>query len=188
MFSARILAIGVFFAPAAGCSDDGLPSQGQNSTSTTSDGDGGSLPTSDPGPDTGNATADGGSDGPPAETGDGTTADPGGTTGTTGATGAPEGSGSSTGDTEGSSSSTGDTEGSSSTGDMCMPITEDASDIGSPCQIDADCSPGYTCQTFVGFALDQTCQILCTQACECPMGLACTFTQDKVASWNQCTQ
>ncbi|MCA9705228.1 MAG: hypothetical protein KDK70_05170 [Myxococcales bacterium] len=166
----------------AACSDDGVPGQGQNSTTGDDGGEGTTtapttgVPTGATDPTSGNtqggSTGEGTSgptttDEPPNDTSSDATA------------------GTTVGDTTGGTTDA--TEGSSSTGPMCEPITEDPSDIGTPCMNDLDCAPGYTCQIFEGFVLDLTCQILCEQACECPMGLACTYTEDKVKSWYQCT-
>lgn len=74
------------------------------------------------------------------------------------------------------------------TGETCVPITEDASGIGSECAVDGDCPAGYTCQPFAGIVLEMSCQVLCEQTCECPAGLSCIAVADKSgASWNQCS-
>ena len=167
-----------------GCSDDGLPVNNQNdsgtSGATASATASATAPatTTDDGVDSVGGTAEGtagtgpvgtGTDGPPNATE---------STGTDGPTGSTEGS--STGvDTDSSTGTETETDG-------CEPITEDASDIGTDCMSDMDCEPGYTCQPFNGFVFEQTCQILCTESCECPMGLTCQFTADKVTDWFQC--
>lgn len=76
------------------------------------------------------------------------------------------------------------TGGPSDTG--CAPITEDASAIGTTCQIDDECPPGYTCQDFEGVVLEQSCQIRCEADCECPTGLSCVEVTDKAHAWMQC--
>jgi hypothetical protein len=173
----------VWLVAVVACSDDGLTVQGQNSSSTGEDSANngtGSPPTTDSqGVETGTGPVPGDTSGP-LDTGplttDGTE-DTGAsdtestaTDGTTGGT---------TGSTEGS------TEGST-TGDVCEPITHDPSGIGTDCSNGGACLPGYTCQPFVGFVLQETCQILCTMDCECPAGLSCVETSDKVSAWYQC--
>lgn len=171
---------------AAGCSDDGLNVQGQNSSSTGNSG----------GDSTGNATND------PVTTGEdqGATGSGEGPAGSSGmATQGDTSVGSSTSEiptgttgdatTEGTSSSggPGTTEGSSSTGEVCEPITEDPSGIGGECINDVDCPAGYTCQGFAGIVFQLSCQILCTQDCECPLGYTCVEIADKSGStWHQC--
>lgn len=163
-----------------GCSDDGVPGQGQNSSSSGTAGD----------------TA---LDSANVPTGTGGEGDPGGTGSSSGlpsdTTGGEDTEGLTTGEASGTTEAgtegtTGDTEGTdteaTTTGEVCVPITEDPSNIDAPCMVDADCDPGYTCQVYEGFALDLSCQIICEESCECPMGLTCTFTEDKVKSWFQC--
>lgn len=172
---------------AAGCSDDGLNVQGQNSSSTGNSG----------GDSSGNATA-------PVTTADehgGTASADGGTTaqGTQGNVDTSAGSSTSEiptgttvdatiGATEGSSSGgPGTTEGSSSTGEVCEPITDDPSFIGGECINDVDCPDGYTCQPFAGIVFQLSCQILCMEDCECPLGYTCLEIADKSgATWHQC--
>lgn len=168
---------------AAACSDDGLTVQNQNS-STSSAGSGG-IESAATGEDQATATA-GGSGGTtsPADTSATETSPPHDTD-----TGEPPSD--TTGpelDTEGSTTGgTDSTDGTdTTTGEPCMPITEDPSAIGQACMIEADCPAEYTCQSFQGIVLQQTCQILCTMDCECPMGLVCVPVMDKAASWMQC--
>ncbi len=162
---------------AIACSDDGAPGQGQNETGTTG---AGSLtaPTDGEPTSAGDTTGNESVGGSTGDTGDGGT----GSTGEVATTGI---------DTDPTSTGTGtDTGTGTSTGtdtDSCQPITEDASAIGVDCRNDGDCPPEYTCQPFIGVAFQQTCQILCEEDCECPMGLTCTFTEDKMGSWFQCT-
>lgn len=171
-------------AATVACSDDGLPVQGANSSTggvetsplptTTDQAEGG------PNDGTGVDTGQDGSAGTGSPPGDSTSSDPGTGTGTASDTGGSEGG------TTGTSGTTGGTEGST-TGEPCMPITDDATAVGMVCETDLDCPDEYTCQPYVGFALQQTCQILCEQTCECPMGLTCTETVDKGgAPWFQC--
>ena len=166
------------FTTVVGCSDDGVPGQGQNSTATTEASD---EPTT-----TGETAAQTPDDG--VDAGQGSTGDPGTTTaeppGTTGGDDS-EGTAATGSETGGTTGSGGESEGST-TGEICEPITEDPSGIGVECRTDLDCEPGYTCQAFEGFVLDLSCQILCEDTCQCPMGLTCTFTQDKAKSWFQC--
>ncbi|WP_266219472.1 hypothetical protein [Paraliomyxa miuraensis] len=164
----------------AACSDDGLSVQTpQNSTTAASTG-GDTAPTtgndeSGPVSDTGGS---GGSDGPPPDpTGESSTGpEMGSGTGTGGpATGTDTGTGT-TGE-----ASTG------TTGEACMPLSDDPSFIGVDCMSDLDCPDGYECQPFEGFVFQLQCQILCTQTCECPLGLSCNPMMDKSgASWMQC--
>ena len=163
-------------AVVSGCSDDGVPGQGQNSSTSGHADDGSGSPADAP-----NSTSDGGSTGSAGSSGG---EPPSATTGG-GTQGETEGDVEvdTEGDTEGTTS--GDTEGTT-TGEICEPITEDPTGIGTPCQTDMDCLPGYTCQVFEGFVLELSCQILCEDTCECPEGLTCTLTQDKVKSWFQC--
>jgi hypothetical protein len=180
--------VAAWLAAAVGCSDDGLTVQDQNSSDTGSD-------TVPPGDSTGNGNpttgeSQGGSaDGTGAEdtTNDVATgpASDGGTT--SGTSDGPSSTSEATA-TEGSSTTeaTATTE-ASSTGEVCDPITEDPSGIGAACRGPLDCLEGYTCQPFEGFVFQQTCQILCTMDCECPMGLTCMETVDKTGvPWFQC--
>lgn len=169
---------------AAACSDDGLTVQNQNSS--TSSADSGGIESAATGEDQATATA-GGSGGTtsPADTSATETSPPHDTD-----TGGPPSD--TTGpelDTEGSST-TGDTDSTdgtdTTTGEPCMPITEDPSAIGQACMIATDCPAEYTCQSFQGIVLQQSCQILCTMDCECPTGLVCVPVMDKAASWMQC--
>jgi hypothetical protein len=189
--TARFVVSAWLVVAATGCSDDGLNVQGLNSSSTGNSG----------GDSTGNAT------------GPVTTADDHGGTGSVDGTSTGAGTqgnvdtsaGSSTseiptgstgdattlgGTTEGPGSSSegpGTTEGSSSTGEVCEPINEDPSGIGGECINDVDCLDGYTCQPFVGIVFQLSCQILCTQDCECPLGYTCIEIADKSGStWHQC--
>lgn len=84
------------------------------------------------------------------------------------------------------STSTGPGPGTSGETEVCDPITEDASDIGTKCENDEGCEPGYTCQAFEGIVLQRTCQIRCDLDCECPEGLGCMAIQDKIHAWFQC--
>jgi hypothetical protein len=177
----------VALSTSAGCSDDGLNVQGMSGTggSTTT-----SVLTDPSGPASGEgddqaatAGATGGTNPGADSTGSGSDSPPNDESGTasatTTATGASEGS---SGASEGSSGAS-----ESTTGEACDPITDDPSGIGALCRGDLDCLPGYTCQPFQGIVFQQTCQILCTMSCECPMGLACLETSDKSgAVWYQC--
>jgi hypothetical protein len=71
-------------------------------------------------------------------------------------------------------------------GDACEPITDDPSEIGNDCGGGVACGPGYTCQPFAGFVLQESCQIICTQDCECPDTYSCVPIQDKGNQWMQC--
>lgn len=178
MIELRFVCVLALAVPA--CSDDGLPGT-QNTGGTGTATGTATTPTTDGGVESANGTGEGtagpaetGTSGPPPSATEGSTTDA--------STGEPADSTSDTGmDTEntGGSSTGAETEG-------CQPITEDASDIGTDCMSDMDCEPGYTCQPFNGFVFEQTCQILCTESCECPMGLTCQFTDDKVNDWFQC--
>lgn len=91
------------------------------------------------------------------------------------------------GDASTTSGTTTDTETQGTTDGGCAPITEDPAAIGTDCQAAADCPDGYTCQPFEGFAFQMTCQVLCEQTCQCPMGLTCNETVDKTGvPWFQC--
>lgn len=181
--TARFVCI-AWLVAAVACSDDGLNIQGLNSSSSgiaTGGGDStGQVATT---ADSQSPDASGSGESPgdttgPADSGPTSTED--GTAGPIDTTGTGD-----TGDT-GTGTGTGTT-GTGTTGEACDPITEDPSGIGTECRSDLDCLPGYTCQSFEGFAFQQTCQILCTMACECPMGLACLETSDKSgAVWFQC--
>jgi hypothetical protein len=67
-----------------------------------------------------------------------------------------------------------------------MATTEDPSEIGNACQNGMGCGPGYTCQPFNGFVLQETCQILCADPCECPDNHACVPVMDKGDAWMEC--
>ena len=71
-------------------------------------------------------------------------------------------------------------------GDPCSPITDDASAIGQDCMNGQACPMGYTCQPFIGFVLEERCQILCNEDCDCPQGTNCEMVQDKANVWMQC--
>jgi hypothetical protein len=111
----------------------------------------------------------------------------GGSTDGGGGSGASGGSGGATGGSGGTGGA-GGAGGDGGAGGGCQQITNDASGIGADCMTTAMCLPGYTCQEYVGFVLDLSCQILCTQTCECPTGLDCIIMQDKVKTWMQCAQ
>lgn len=105
--------------------------------------------------------------------------------------GGPDESTSITGGVTGTGTDTGtsDSSGTSATesGEVCEPITEDASGIGLECENDGDCLDGYTCQAFQGIVLTRQCQILCEQTCQCPAGLGCVEIADKSGvPWHQC--
>ena len=187
--TARFVVSAWLVVAAAGCSDDGLDVQGQNSSSTgNSGGDSSGNPTApattaDEHGGTGSADGDstvGGTQGNVDTSAGSTTSEiPPGSTGDATTVGATEGTSSSGGP--------GTTEGSSSTGEVCEPITEDPSGIGGECINDVDCPAGYTCQGFAGIVFQLSCQILCTQDCECPLGYTCVEIADKSGStWHQC--
>lgn len=180
--------VAAWLAAAAGCSDDGIPAQGLNSSGTGVDtvpgestGNGTNPTTGEDQGGTGNGTGTGPADG---DTQGGPDTDTSGPPPADGSTSVATDDGSTVGTTE----ATGTTEGSPTTGEVCDPITEDPSGIGVACRGDLDCLEGYTCQPFNGLVFQQTCQILCTMDCECPMGLACVETVDKLGiPWFQCT-
>jgi len=167
------------------CSDDGIVPQNADSGAAS------------------NTTGDAATQGPNDNTGVGsdgeaTTANSEGEGGSTGfpsdTTGFPEttGSGTSGNGTEGTSGTTGDTEGTStgdesSTGDVCEPLA-DGGAIGQDCGPGGVmCPPEYTCQPFVGLVLQESCQIICTDDCECPLGMTCNMNVDKTGiPWFQC--
>lgn len=167
---------GLALALVGACSDDGAPGQGQNSsTAAETGGTTNATSTTDDGVGTGGGETGTATEGPPLPT-----------TGTAEGTGPETGTGTADTGTGTTGTETGTESGSTSTGEICEPITEDASDVGTQCMNDLDCEPGYTCQEFIGVALEMTCQIICEETCECPMGLTCTFTEDKSGSWFQC--
>ncbi len=69
---------------------------------------------------------------------------------------------------------------------VCTPVTDDASAVGSDCTGGAMCPDGYTCQPFNGVFLQEQCQILCEDDCECPADHTCNQFIDKVATWMAC--
>ncbi len=75
-------------------------------------------------------------------------------------------------------------------GDACVPRTNDLSAMGRDCSDGSACPDGYTCQSFGGAALTQSCQILCNADCECPDTLptSCVEMTDKAGSWRQCAR
>jgi hypothetical protein len=182
------LACAAWLVVAVACFEDG-PIVQDTSSSSTGGTDPSGATTAGPGPitttDDHSGTADGSGSTtqgdptvgdstsvPPLTDGTGTTDDSGTTTGTT------------TGSTDGS---TGGSTTSGSTTEACDPITEDPSGIGVDCLSDLECLPGYTCQPFEGFVFQMTCQILCEQDCDCPMGYVCFEVADKSGSvWHQC--
>ena len=142
------------------CGDDVVDSS--DASSSTGDGDG------DP-------TGDGDGDGDPTGDGDG---DPTG-----------DGDGDPTGDGDGDMSGDGDgdpTGDGDGDGDACVPLSDDPGNIGVECNNDAECGPGYTCHPFNGFVLQFTCQILCSEDCECPNNFSCNLMADKIDQWMEC--
>jgi hypothetical protein len=186
------LVVAAWIVLVTACSDDGLNVQNQNSSTsgepndgsgnatTIDDGVGGDATMSGSGAASGSDDATQGSpetsstSGPATD--DGITTDASSTDAST--------TDASTTDASTTDASTTD---ASTTGEPCDPITEDASAINVDCLSDLDCPVDYTCQPFVGFAFQQTCQILCTETCECPMGLTCLEIIDKTGiPWHQC--
>lgn len=166
----------------AACSDDGIAPQSDATGSPA--GTTGADEAATEGQD--GASGGGGTDGPS----NGSTGGDGSTTGGVGSSG-PEGTGTGTagtGQTDGTStdgdSSTGE---GSSTGEACVPLADGAA-IGQDCGPGGVmCPPEYTCQPFAGIVFQESCQIICTQDCECPMGMACQEIMDKgPGSWFQC--
>jgi hypothetical protein len=91
------------------------------------------------------------------------------------------------GDATTTTETTGSTSATTDSGEVCDPITEDASAINNACNSDLDCPADYTCQPFQGIVLQMTCQVLCEQTCQCPAGLSCIEIADKSgATWGQC--
>jgi hypothetical protein len=119
--------------------------------------------------DTGSNTGSGGSAGSSSGGAAGST---GGTAGSTGGT-----AGGSAGATGGSAGVDAGT---------CAPSTSDPSAIETDCEA-APCRAGYHCQIFVGFVVQEKCQILCEADCECPSGYLCQPKADQSgAEWKQC--
>ncbi|MEX1366534.1 MAG: hypothetical protein AB1Z98_25645 [Nannocystaceae bacterium] len=125
--------------------------------------------------DTGTATSGPGTAGSGSESGTsaGTTAAEG--TSSDGTASATVGSTDSTTSADGSSTETG-----------CTVVSDDPSGIGMDCELDEQCLPGYTCQSFEGIVVERSCEILCEADCECPMGYDCVEVMDKVKTWQQC--
>lgn len=72
-------------------------------------------------------------------------------------------------------------------GGPCVPITEDASQIGDDCGDNLpECGDGYTCWAMSGVAFQQLCAILCEEDCECPEGTSCETRNDKNMTWTEC--
>ena len=156
------------------CFDDVDPPQGEGSGSTSSAG------TTGPATDTTTSVQDG--------SGTGTSSMGSTDAGTSGDVGSSSSGG--IVDTTGGLGSTGEAstgeEGSSSSGETCVPLA-DGSAIGQDCSGGAPCPASYTCQPFAGFVFMESCQILCTQDCECPLGTTCNGTVDKTGiPWFQC--
>jgi len=164
----------------AACSDDGIaPQDGETGAPSNTTGDATTQGPNDNtgmGSEAGASTQAGGSstDGPSNSTGFPETSTSEGTSG--------NGTEGTAGDTEGTS-----TGGSSSTGDVCEPLA-DGGAIGQDCGPGGVmCPPEYTCQPFAGFVLQESCQIICTDDCECPLGMTCNITMDKTGvPWFQC--
>lgn len=68
----------------------------------------------------------------------------------------------------------------------CTVVSDDPSGIGMVCELDEQCLQGYTCQSFEGFVVERSCEILCEADCECPVGYGCVEVMDKVKTWQQC--
>jgi hypothetical protein len=167
------------FALAVGCSDDGV--QGQNDAGGTSAATGTGNVSSGDGADDGSDPTGAGMTSPSTTSGDDS-----GSGGTAGP--ADSGSGSDSGTGTGTDSGSGSDSGSDSgtTGDVCEP-PDDGASIGLDCAGGGMCPPGYTCQGFSGIVFQESCQILCTQDCECPMGTTCIQVVDKGGiPWMQC--
>lgn len=68
----------------------------------------------------------------------------------------------------------------------CVPITTDDSAIGFNCISAADCPESYTCQLSLDGVVSRSCQIVCTEDCECPAGHTCEPHSDDSGTWMQC--
>lgn len=77
------------------------------------------------------------------------------------------------------------TGGSTGTG-PCTPLAADGSKIGATCGDDTNCPTGYTCHETAGIVVSKNCAILCEEACQCPMNLACVTKSDKAMTWKEC--
>jgi hypothetical protein len=188
---ASALAMGVALL---GCSDDGIANQSGggvtgNGSGLTADGD----DAGDDGGDTGTAATSGGSTGGAAEASTGSSGSDGGSTGATGDTGSTDTGSTDTGSTDTGSTGTGSTDtggsdsggSSDSGGNMCPPAN--GIGIGSDCAGGGVCPDCLTCQPFVGFVLQETCQILCAGPADCPPGYNCVMAVDKTGvPWQQC--
>ena len=96
------------------------------------------------------------------------------------------GDGTATTTTDGTSTGSDTGFGSGDTSAACTPITEDGSAVGSNCAGGQMCPDGYTCQPFNGVIVQEQCQILCEDECECPADHTCNLFIDKVATWMAC--
>lgn len=202
----RTLALIMLATWSVGCADD-VPSDDAGGTTGTTDatsmvpqmsttGDSSST-AADDATSTGmpDATTDGTETSATTESDDGDSSSSGstsaGTTGTDdGTTDGTTDGGTTDGGTTGGGTDPGSSEGGSDTGMACLP-DDDGAAIGS------DCGPGgamcpecYTCQPFVGFVLQETCQVLCEPelgGADCPAGLSCMMVADKTGMpWHQC--
>jgi hypothetical protein len=176
--SIRILTCALFTLSIA-CGDDGQTDTGTETETEAGDGDG----------DAGDGDGDGGDGDGDAGDGDGDAGDGDGDAGDgDGDAGDGDGDG---GDGDGDGGD-GDGDGGDGDGDgdgdACEPLTDDPSAIGVPCGNGLMlCPPEYTCQPFAGIVLQESCQILCAQDCECPDGYTCEEVADKGNMWMQCT-
>ena len=171
-------------ALASGCSDDGVQQDEDTAASTTGEqssaGDGAAAETSPGGSGDGGDSSGQSTAGDPTTSGGSTSGPPQGS-GTDGSGSGTDGTGSGT-DSGSDSGSDGGT-----TGAVCEP-PDDGAAIGQDCGGGGLCPMGYTCQPFVGFVFQESCQILCTEQCECPMGTACVQVVDKTGiPWMQCS-
>ena len=69
----------------------------------------------------------------------------------------------------------------------CDPLAANRDAANTSCEGPGDCPDGYTCHAMNGIVLQLTCEILCTQDCECPDAGTCMTRQDKAGSWMECS-
>lgn len=64
--------------------------------------------------------------------------------------------------------------------------SDGGSDADADTDMDAD-TDGYTCQPFNGIVVSYSCQIICTEDCECPDDGTCVENGDKYSDWMECS-
>jgi len=72
-------------------------------------------------------------------------------------------------------------------GAMCTPTVNDTSHVGDTCSPDGlACPAGYTCFGFSGALVSYSCEIGCTDDCDCATPTTCATINDKAGAHHFC--